>query len=194
MWYLHLNSFPQLFGLSVFLVWVMFCYSKCRRNGFVCHTCGILAQQLGMFDGMCGDFHIFHMVDTGICCCRPCHLSLQYLSKLVVGVTSLLGVLDNDFMCVAAASFARHMSSALSSVRSDSFSSLLRVRSSFVPHTIRSLIRLSVSVPNSQDFSFILRSVTYWSIDSSSCWFLVLKTCLSQVTFFLGCNRQRVYP
>ena len=58
---------------------------------------------------------------------------------------------------------------ALSRVRSGFFSSLDRVRSLKTPQTIRSLIKLSVRVPNSHDFAFFLRSVAYWSIVSPGC-------------------------
>ena len=54
-----------------------------------------------------------------------------------------------DFICVDVVSSARQMSRALSRVRSGFFSSLDRVRSLKTPQTIRSLIKLSVRVPNS---------------------------------------------
>ena len=61
--------------------------------------------------------------------------------------------LVKDFICVDVASIARHMSRALSRVRSAFFSSLDRVRSLRTPQTIRSLIELSVRVSNSHDNS-----------------------------------------
>jgi hypothetical protein len=72
-------------------------------------------------------------------------------------------------------SCAPHISSAVANVRSDSLSNRLRVWSLSIPHTIWSLMRLSVSGPNSQDFALILRSVAYCSIDSSGLWFHVLN-------------------
>lgn len=96
------------------------------------------------------------------------------------------GILERFFMWAAVVSFALHMLTAVWSVRSASFNSLLRVRSSDMPHTIRSVMRLSVSAPNSQDFAFILKFVTYLSMGSLGCWFLVWNTWRSQVRFSFG--------
>ena len=86
-----------------------------------------------------------------------------------------------DFICAVVISSARHMPMALSRVRLASFRSWLLVRSLKIPQTIRSLIRLSVSVPNSHVLALLRKSVAYWSIVSPDCWLQLLKTCLSHV-------------
>ena len=131
------------------------------------------------------------MAGQGCLGCRPpqrLQLVFEVLFRfsIVSTVAVLLSVIAYVFIWVTHASLARQMSSAFSRVRSDSLSSLLRILSSCTPSTIRSLMRLSVKLPNSHVFAFVRRSVTKWSIGSPACWVLVLKTCLSQVTFFLG--------
>ena len=85
-----------------------------------------------------------------------------------------------------AASLDWHISRADCRVRDNSLSNLLRVQSSSTPSTMRSLIRLSVSSPNSHVLAFVCRSVTKWSMGSPGNCLLLLNKCLSQVTFFLG--------
>ena len=67
---------------------------------------------------------------------------------------------DIDFICEAVASSALHMSRAVDRV-SFELSRRDLVLLLAIPHTILSLIRLSVSSPNSQVFALFLRSVTY---------------------------------
>ncbi len=83
-----------------------------------------------------------------------------------------------------AASSARQMSMALERVRSACFNKRDLVLSLITPHTKRSLVRLSVRVPNSHVLTFLRKNliVTYWSTVSPGCWFRVLKS----LTFFLG--------
>ena len=82
------------------------------------------------------------------------------------------------------ASSARQMSRAVASVRSAFFRRRDLVLSFMMPHMRRSLIRPSVSVPNSHVLALVRRSVTYSSMDSPVFCLRVLKTCLSQVMFF----------
>ena len=74
-----------------------------------------------------------------------------------------------DLSCAFVASAALQRSTALCKGMSPSLSSVPRVLSHAMPHTIRSRIRLSCSSPNSHERALILRSVTYWSIDSPVC-------------------------
>ena len=130
------------------------------------------------------------------CCleCRPPHrphlVCLRFVADCLWSIVSTLAVglslVVSDFICVDVASLARQISRAFCRERSVSLSSLLRMLSSFTPSTMRSLIKLSASSPNSQVFAFVRKSVTKWSMGSLGSWFLLLNTCLSQVTFFLG--------
>ena len=83
--------------------------------------------------------------------------------------------LVSDFICVVVASLARQIARAFYSGRSASLSNLLRIPSLFTPSIMRSLIKMSVSSPNSQVLALVRKSVTKWSMDSPGSWFLVLK-------------------
>ena len=67
------------------------------------------------------------------------------------------------------------MSTAFCSVKSGYLRSLLRVLSQRIPHTIQSLIKLSLSSLNSHVWALVFKSATYWSIVSPSCWLWVLN-------------------
>ena len=129
-------------------------------SGFCVRNCGIRHRLRGMTVAVCVGFRIFH---TEIFTCHfvvfSCLYQQHLLRLFVVGLAVLPAV--NDFICTVVISFARHMSRAFYSVKPGSLSNLLRVWSSMMPHTMRSLIRLSVSVPNSHDFALVLRLVTY---------------------------------
>ena len=128
--------------------------------------------------------------------CRPPHRPQFACLEFEIGFLWLIVAIlapgfsfVSDFICVKAASLDRHISRAFWRVRDVSLSSLLRIPSSSTPSTMRSLnqMRLSVRVPNSHVLAFVRRSVTKWSMGSPGIWFLLLNTCLSQVTFSLGC-------
>ena len=104
---------------------------------------------------------------AGHCCfgCCPPHRPQPVCLELGVdfrrSIVSILTVglsLVSDFICLVATSLARHMSRAFSRVRDDSRSNLLRVWSSSTPSTMRSRMRLSVSVPNSHVLALVHRS------------------------------------
>ena len=127
--------------------------------------------------------------------CRPPHRpQLAYLGFEIGFLWPIVAILSpglsfvSDFICVEAASLDWHniISRVFWRVRDDSLSSLLRIPSSSTPFTMQSLMRLSVRVPNSHVLAFVHKSVTNWSMGSPGNWFLLLNTCLSQMTFFLG--------
>ena len=87
-------------------------------------------------------------------------LSIGHVSSVSVGCFGRAAV-ARCFICEEVASFDLQMSIAFASDRSGSLKSLLLVLSSRIPQTMQSLMRLSDSTPNSHDFTFVFRSVTY---------------------------------
>ena len=103
-----------------------------------------------------------------------------------IPITSSVVVGINDFTYLLVALLALQMSIGFHRFRSGSLSSLLRDLSHFIPQTILSLIRLSLKSWNLLVCAFFIRSVTYWSMVSSSHWNRVLNTCHSHVMFVQG--------
>ena len=110
--------------------------------------------------GVCLPPHFPHWCGDGLASTRWLRLSSRCRSLLRSLISISLLVVASDSICSEVASSALHMSTAPSSMGSVFFSNLLHV---WLPHTIRSLIKLSVRVPNSHDLALLRRSVTYWS-------------------------------
>ena len=118
---------------------------------------------------------------------------ISVTSASSVEVSASVAVKDMDLVCLAVASSALHIPSAVVSVRFSVFSERDIVLLLTNPHTILSLIRLSVRSPNLQVLAFSIRSVAYLSTLSLSLLVsgvkqVVLDTWCSHVTFFFVDN------
>lgn len=117
---------------------------------------------------------VCHTSHSGTCACGTFLLVLTDY----VHIKGLLGCCQRfhlGFCCLGRSAYVYGF------LKGEFCSSLLRILSLIIPPAIRSLIRLSKSVPNSHDLALVLRSVTYWSVVSPI-------SCVedSHVTFFRG--------
>ena len=152
------------------------------QSDFFAHIYDILLQELDRLAAWCESYHIIQS-QYAIWTCLPC-IVYEHIPSMVGRL--LAWSLANDFIWDDVVSLALHMSMAFCRVKSGSLRSLLRVLSQWIPHTILSLIKLSLRSLNSHVWALVLISVTYWSIASPLCWLRVLHTCLSHVMFLRG--------